>query len=76
MVLPNLFSSSFRGTCRPKSEGSILSGKMIPPLNKAASNSTVSTLLVGDKQCGNSHAFLKNKYVVTCDIGIFSVLGK
>ena len=34
---------------------------MIPPLNFAASNSTVSTLLVVDKQCGNIHAFLKKR---------------
>ena len=60
-VMVLLFSSSFRGTCRPKSEGKVLSGKIIPPLNKAASNSTLSTLLVGDKQCGNIQAFLKIK---------------
>ena len=59
MVLPHLLSPFFRGTFRPISEGRILSGTMIPPLNKAASNSKVSTLLVGDKQCGNIHAFLK-----------------
>ena len=57
IVLPHLFSPFFRQF--PKSEGKILSGTMIPPLNKAASNSKVSTLLVGDKQCGNIHAFLK-----------------
>ena len=57
IVLPHLFSPFFRQF--PKSEGRILSGTMIPPLNKAASNSKVSTLLVGDKQCGNIHAFLK-----------------
>ena len=53
----------------PKSEGRILSGWMIPPLNFAASNSTVSTLLVVDKQCGNIHAFLElKKIIVTVSI--------
>ena len=61
IVLPHLFSPFFLQF--PKSEGRILSGTMIPPLNKAASNSKVSTLLVGDKQCGNIHAFLKIKKV-------------
>jgi hypothetical protein len=57
IVLPHLFSPFFRQF--PISEGRILSGTMIPPLNEAASNSKVSTLLVGDKQCGKIHAFLK-----------------
>ena len=42
---------------------------MIPPLYWAASNSTVSTLRVVDKQCGNIQAFLKSKKnIVTVSI--------